>query len=189
MKITQEYVILCGKAKKIKYHSKLTVVAVILYDLVQMGAISLTDGMLKADQNFDTFLMEDYELDIFNEIRSKGSAKFSLYIMKHYLNLDSKVIFEKVKKRCIELKMDTSSSIIAVVEGLRAEILEDGDISEETAVLTLLLKQANVIDFYFSKHEKKKLLERVMELKKTKHYEFYKTLHRIIAISDILTWS
>ncbi len=52
-----------------------------------------------------------------------------------------------------------------VVQNLRAELLEDGALSDEGAALAALLHKSGVIGRYFSAYEKKALKERLKELK------------------------
>lgn len=52
-----------------------------------------------------------------------------------------------------------------VVQKVRAELLEDGDLSDETVCLTSLLNKSGLLKQYFSKYESKQLNDRINEIK------------------------
>lgn len=54
-----------------------------------------------------------------------------------------------------------------VIQNIRAELLEDGSLSEEIIALVSLMDQSNQIKRYFSKHEKYQLKARLKEIKDT----------------------
>lgn len=55
--------------------------------------------------------------------------------------------------------------ITSIVEKLRAELLEEGEVSEEVIVLTALLENADCLKKYFSKFEQKELKNKIKEIK------------------------
>lgn len=59
------------------------------------------------------------------------------------------------------------SAVTKVVEKLRAEFLEQGEISDEVVVLGALLNKSRLIKKYFSKYEVQKLNERLKEIKQS----------------------
>ncbi len=52
-----------------------------------------------------------------------------------------------------------------VIEKIRAELLEDGELTEDVIALTALLNRAGYLKDYFSKHEKSELKRRLSEIK------------------------
>ena len=56
--------------------------------------------------------------------------------------------------------------VTKVVEKLRAEFLEEGNLSEDVIVLAALLNKSSLIKKYFSKYEVQKLSQRLKEIKK-----------------------
>lgn len=52
-----------------------------------------------------------------------------------------------------------------VIEKIRAELLEDGEFTEDVIALTVLLDRAGYLKDYFSKHEKSELKKRLSEIK------------------------
>ena len=63
---------------------------------------------------------------------------------------------EQVKKDCAD----------AVVEKIRAEFLEEGELSDETMTLSALLYHSGELKRYFSKYEEKEMKKRLKEVKK-----------------------
>ncbi len=59
------------------------------------------------------------------------------------------------------------NEVTKVIEKLRAEFLEQGDISDEVVVLGALLNKSGLIKKYFSKYEVQKLNERLKEVKQS----------------------
>ena len=52
-----------------------------------------------------------------------------------------------------------------VVQQIRAELLEEGTISEETVILTVLLHRSGLLKRYFSQYEKAELKRRLQEIR------------------------
>ena len=61
----------------------------------------------------------------------------------------------------------TRQAVSAVVDMLRAELLEEGPISDEGAALATLLDQAKCLKRYFSDFERKEIRRRLQELART----------------------
>ncbi|MDO5345383.1 MAG: GPP34 family phosphoprotein [Lachnospiraceae bacterium] len=53
----------------------------------------------------------------------------------------------------------------SVVQSIRAELLEDGELSEDVVALTMLLHKSGDLQKYFSAYEKKDLKKRLKEIK------------------------
>jgi len=102
----------------------------------------------------------------------------------------SKKIFGGTKNKYLPVQ----SSVTNVIEKIRAEILEDGTMSEETVVLAILLQQANIIKDFFSKVESSKLKKRVEELRQSETYkeiakviEYIESLLALVVLLPMLT--
>jgi hypothetical protein len=65
------------------------------------------------------------------------------------------------------LFLPNSGETSKIVEKVRAEFLEKGEISNETVALSALLYKSGLIKNYFSKYEVNKLKERLEEIKKS----------------------
>lgn len=55
--------------------------------------------------------------------------------------------------------------VTGIIEKIRAELLEDGEISKEAAALTALMDTSGYLNEYFSKFERKELKEKLKEIK------------------------
>ncbi len=55
-------------------------------------------------------------------------------------------------------------SVGLVIDGLRAELLEEGEISEDAAMLAVLLERSSLLKTYFSKFEQSQIKARLKEL-------------------------
>ena len=62
----------------------------------------------------------------------------------------------------------------SVIQNIRAEILEDGKLSEDIVALTALLNKSGDISKYFSAYEKKDLKNRLKEIKNNPQNEMIK---------------
>ncbi len=58
----------------------------------------------------------------------------------------------------------TQEAVHSVVEMLRAELLEDGEITEEAATLVILLEKGKCLKPYFSQFEQKEIKKKLREL-------------------------
>lgn len=63
--------------------------------------------------------------------------------------------------------LPNKSEVTKVVEKLRAEFLEEGNVSDEAIVLGALLNKSGLIKKYFSKYEMQKLNDRLKEIKQS----------------------
>lgn len=78
-----------------------------------------------------------------------------------------------------------------VVRKIRAELLEDSEVTDETVVLVSLLDRSGLLKQYFSKYESKQLRERLKEIKRTSSYQMVKQMadfvDEIIAFIVVIT--
>lgn len=189
MKVSEEYVLLSKNAKKLKYHWKLTSTVAIIYDLIMLDAIHIgKDGKLIV-KTYDISKLKDYEIIVYNMIARYKEVKLYFIILRIYLTLQSKEINTLIQEKLMMKQEEKDDIVSNIIEGMRAEVLEEGTISEETAVLVLLLKQSKCLKYYFSKYEEKAMFRNLSSLKYTEQYIFYNIYSRTVAIADILTWS
>lgn len=66
-----------------------------------------------------------------------------------------------------ELFFPNKESVENVVQKIRAEFLEEGEMTKDIVALASLLKAANVINDYFSKYEAKDFKERLRQIKES----------------------
>ena len=64
-----------------------------------------------------------------------------------------------------DVYLPNDADIDFVVQGIRAELLEDGKLSEDVVALTALLNKSGDLQKYFSAYEKKDLKKRLKEIK------------------------
>lgn len=67
-------------------------------------------------------------------------------------------------------------AVQAVVEEMRAELLEDGPVSDETAALVVLLEQAKCLKTYFSTFEQKAIREKIKAMANTSEGKMIKEM-------------
>lgn len=63
------------------------------------------------------------------------------------------------------LYIPNETDVDCIVQSIRAELLEDGELSEDVVALTALLNKSGDIQKYFSAYEKKDLKKRLKEIK------------------------
>lgn len=189
MKISEQFILLASAANKHKYHSKLTTVAAIIYDLILEGWIDFNEkNQLVANHQGESELTK-FEKNIYEQTKKYSPIKMCLLISKIYVNFDARNIYKDVtayfKLESISFEERTHS----VIEELRAEVLEEGKMSEDSAILLLLMKQSKCMSYYFSKHEINAVSARIKHLKKSNEFRFYSVLKKTIILLDLLTWS
>lgn len=64
-----------------------------------------------------------------------------------------------------ELYIPNKIELEKIIEEIRAELLEDGVVTHETIVLSMLLDKSSHLKDYFSKHERDRLNEKIDELR------------------------
>lgn len=103
---------------------------------------------------------------------------FSLsFTDKHMNELIDSIGASLVKKNCVQKKeksglfggkdayIPNEADVDSVVQSIRAELLEDGELSEDVVALTILLHKSGDLQKYFSAYEKKDLKKRLKEIK------------------------
>ncbi|WP_078411002.1 GOLPH3/VPS74 family protein [Priestia abyssalis] len=182
-----------GKEKTIQLYS----IGALFMDLILQGKIELDDRdaiEIKKGTQTENEAM-DRLLHMIQE--SKKTKKFKKWMSVFYngwkkrkyvyeavtaslaekdlLEIHEKNTFGLLKTRKTIVKNDAQDPI---VQKIRAELLEDGAVTKETATLCFLLEKAKMLKHYFSSYEQKQLKSRLKELQKT-HEEEWKTIKRI----------
>lgn len=65
------------------------------------------------------------------------------------------------------LLIPNNDEVLKIIEKIKAEFLEDGNVQDEAVVLGALLQKSGLIKNYFSKFESQRLKERLEEIKKS----------------------
>lgn len=178
MKVATDFVALVSNAKGVKYHSKLHCVGALVFDLISSGAVSLDNKSRLSPNSFDSSKLSRAETVIYDAIQKSPGKKLSWLLTKVYVSMRSGELFQMVR----------SGESSVNIEELRAEILEDDNVTEESAVILLLLKQSRCLDYYFSKYEQKTVREKLKSLSSSADYRTFSTISRTIMVLDALTW-
>lgn len=75
--------------------------------------------------------------------------------------------------------------ITAIIEKIRSELLEDGEISEDVIALTALMDKAGNLKDYFSKYEQKELKNKIKTIKQSEAGTLAKEMAQHIDALDI----
>ncbi len=75
--------------------------------------------------------------------------------------------------------------ITGIIEKIRAELLEDGEISEDVIVLTALMDKVGNLKDYFSKYEQKELKNKIEAIKKSEAGTLAKEMIQHIGALDM----
>ena len=103
---------------------------------------------------------------------------FSLaFTDKHMNELIDSIGASLVQKGCVQrdekdglfggkdLYIPNETDVDSVVQSIRAELLEDGELSEDIVALAMLLHKSGDLQKYFSAYEKKDLKKRIKEIR------------------------
>lgn len=187
LSISQSY-LLCalnekGKLPTLSAEIPLCLVAGGLMDLLNAGCIVIEKKKLKVTEELNK--ENQYLESLYLFIKKSPNITLEKLALEYGFAINSnklKKIFEDVgeslvEKQCVTSKkgglFGNSSCFVPnpkevdhMVQAIRAEFLENGDLSEEIITLTSLLEKSGQIKRYFSKYEKKQLKERIEEIKK-----------------------
>ncbi len=180
MKTAIEFASLVTNAHCLKYHSKLHCVGAIVFDLISCEVVYLDDRNRLCARPADASGLTPAEQSVYGIISKSKPKTMSAIIAEVYLEIKSKAIFRKI--------LDDGSEDLNVEE-FRSEVLECGDLTEEAAVLLLLLKQSRCLNFYFSKHEQVELRAALKRVAAMEDKKIFSQIRRAITLLDILTWS
>lgn len=182
--VAQEFGILVYNHKiGILYHPKLLTVGAVIYDLISGGKVELdSKNRINVINNFSTIESEQIVL---NTLSKKKNRKLFVWIMWYYATFNSGSVYQS---NINGVKCNNSISIEEnIVQKIRAELLENGEICEETVFLSYLLKKVNLLKHYFSKYESEKLKKTINSLKNEECYKLYSIISKSITFSDIAT--
>ncbi|MCL2200298.1 MAG: GPP34 family phosphoprotein [Defluviitaleaceae bacterium] len=81
-----------------------------------------------------------------------------------------------------------AEAVTPIVERIRAELLEDGNITQETVCLTALLNSSRLLGNYFSKFESRELKNRLEKLKDNEAFATARdVMERITLVLTVIT--
>ncbi|MPQ33927.1 hypothetical protein E4V42_21235 [Clostridium estertheticum] len=184
--VAQEFGILVYRNKiGLLYHPKLLTVGAVIYDLISSGKVELDNkNRINVINNFSEIESEQIVL---KTLSKKKNRKLFLWIVWYYVTFNSKSVYQA---NICKLKSSNSISTAEnIVQKIRAELLEDGNIYEGTVFLSFLLKKVNLLKKYFSKYESEDLNKTINRLKNEECYKVYSIISKSITILDIAVMS
>ncbi len=170
-----------------------------LLELLMDGYISIDDKKMFVNKDLSSdkmYLTPIYELIKTNKpmkieaIAEKYAFDFKrpneLFQSVGYSIVEDGYVVEESNQGLFKNKvrfLPNESEVTKVVEKLRAEFLEEGNISDEVIVLGVLLNKSGLIKKFFSKYEMQKLNDRIKEIKQSEAGALIKQL-----VDYIDTW-
>lgn len=139
-----------------------------------------------------TLLPEDksYLRPVYEVVERKQPIKFEAVVEYFSFTLSDKHMNELIDaigtalehKGCVQKEkggflrgkdvyIPNEADVDSVVQSIRAELLEDGELCEDVVALTVLLNKSGDLKKYFSAYEKKDLKKRLKEIKNTPQNE------------------
>ena len=85
-----------------------------------------------------------------------------------------------------ERQAPKEEAVDRVMEQIRAELLEDGPLTEDVVALTALLDKAGRLKDFFSKHEQKRLRERLREIQSSETGQTIKDMVNYVELMSII---
>ena len=189
LSITQEYLI-CTLNKKGALPStnpKASVCMIIggLLEMQMEKCISMEDKKVIVSAELPEHM--SYLKPLYDVINQKKPMKAQKVVETYYASFTSKKLnmlldalldelksadaVESVKTGLLGSKeafAPKKEAVTGVIEKIRAELLEDGDVSEDVIALTVLLDKSGQLKEYFSKYEQKELKEKLEVIRKSK---------------------
>ncbi|MEI4802477.1 GPP34 family phosphoprotein [Bacillus sp. FJAT-51639] len=93
---------------------------------------------------------------------------------------NTEILFVVPKKKYV----DVANTRNYIVEKIRAELLEEGNLEEHTIVLALFLNAKKMLNDYFSEFERKALKQKIEQLRKEEMFETIKSIDKAIKNID-----
>lgn len=93
---------------------------------------------------------------------------------------NTEILFVVPKKKYV----DVANTRNYIVEKIRAELLEEGNLEEHTIVLVLFLNAKKMLNDYFSEFERKALKQKIEQLRKEEMFETIKSIDKAIKNID-----
>lgn len=188
LSITQAYLICAvnnkGRISGFDTNRQVCMTASGLLELELSGCISMDEktvsavGELPADMGYLKMLYED--------IREKGTVKLEKLIGDYNFAMTDKkfrALVDGVGESLIAMGLAMPAKPAAlrndkgylpcedvvrdVIDKIRAELLEDDALTEDTAALVILMHKAKMVQEYFSKYEQKAIKDKLTELAKS----------------------
>lgn len=206
LSITQEYMVCTVNGKGALSSSNQKAVACLivsgLLDMQLAKCISLNDKKVNVCAELSEHLA--YLKPLYDVINQEKTMKVEKVVEAYTIAFTDKKLYELVDAIMESLKeadvvepakagvlgnkdnyVPRKETITGVIEKIRAELLEDGEISEDVIALTALMDEAGNLKDYFSKYEQKELKNKIEAIKKSEAGTLAKEMAQHIAALDI----
>ena len=184
--LSEEY-LLCTMDKKgsinFMEHQAICLTAAALIELLQKGILKIEDKKVYISEELS--LENSHLVKVYDFIQDAKPMKVEKITEHFNFNISDKAIkalFSDIKeslfnKGCLDEKVNkslfgTNSVTIAkencvdvVIQKIRAEMLENGTMDDETIALVALLDKGKILKKYFSKYEENAVKNRLKEIK------------------------
>ena len=188
LSITQEYMICTvnGNGTLPNYNEKAVacLIVSILLEMQLAKCISLTDKKVSVCAELPEHMA--YLQPLYNVINQGKPMKVEKVVENYMVTFTNKKLNELVGALIESLKeadivepvkvgffgnkdgyVPKKDIVTGIIEKIRAELLEDGEISEDVIALTALMDQAGSLKNYFSKYEQNELKNKIEAIKKS----------------------
>jgi len=187
LSLTQQY-LLCvlnknGKLPAFGLEKTLCLSAASILELLMEEALSFDGKKLTVQSPLPEEIA--YLRPVYQVAERKQPVKFESIVEyfslaftdKHMNELIDSIGASLVQKGCVQreekdgllgrkdLYIPSETDVDSVVQSIRAELLEDGELSEDIVALAMLLNKSGDLKQYFSAYEKKDLKKRLKEIK------------------------
>lgn len=184
LSITQEYMICTvnGKGTISSYNQK-AVACLVVSGLLEMElakCISINDKKVSVCAELPEGMA--YLKPLYNVINQDKPMKIAKVIEAYTVAFTNKKLYELEDALMASLQeagvvepvkagllgnKDSYDIVTGIIEKIRAELLEDGEISEDVIALTALMDKVGNLKDYFSKYEQKELKNKMEAIKKS----------------------
>lgn len=206
LSITQEYMICTVNGKgAISGYTQKTVVCLVVSGLLEMQlakCVSLNDKKVHVCAELPENMA--YLKPLYNIINQGKPMKVEKAVEAYTIAFSNKnlheledALMESLKEADVVEPVKTGflnnkdsyvpkkDIVTGIIEKIRAELLEDGEISEDVIALTALMDKAGNLKDYFSKYERKELKDKIEAIKKSEAGTLAKEMAEHIEALDI----
>lgn len=204
LSLTQKY-LLCvlngkGRIPTFGIEKNMCIAASSVVELLMDGIVELEDNKLTVKRNLPD--EKRYLRSVFDFIEKRQPVKFERVVEDYsitFTDKNSNELIGDVGESLVEagyaqkdkgglfgrkdLYVPDERAVDRVIQNIRAEILEEGEISEDIVALSVLLQKSGDLSKYFSAYEKKSLKKRLKEIKE---HPVNKEVARVIDYVDTM---
>ena len=188
LSIAQEFVLLALDRDTNKLKSMLRMHVALYTAMACFVELSMNGNVTFADDDTVTIADsastgEQYFDKLLEIIAAEKPRKLKEWVSYFYYG--HKEIYKLVVESLAEKNSDAANARNRIVEKIRAELLENGNVEQRTLALALFLNSKGMLKDYFSGYEKKTLKQRMENFKNEDFYKKIKTMETVIQNLDI----